>query len=57
MTTKENKEKAIELNPTKISYHTGIAAVYLDTRQYDNAEKHLEIAKKIEPKNRRVAKF
>ena len=46
MVTKENKEKAIELNPSKISYHTGIAAVYLDTRQYDNAEKHLEIAKK-----------
>ncbi len=44
-------KKALTIDSTRIAYHTGIAAIYLDTKQYDDAQKHLEIAKKINPKN------
>lgn len=44
-------KKALDIDPTKIAFHTGIAAIYLDTKQYDDALKHLEIAKKIDSKN------
>lgn len=47
----DSYKKALKLDPTRIAFHTGIAAIYLDTKQYDDAQKHLEIAKKITPKN------